>query len=52
VKAREDFIDPDELQLMDKCNRDWIQAWKDATVCSDVVNADATSRRPSGKKIL
>lgn len=49
MKSREDFVDPDELQLMDKCNRAWIQAWKDATACSDVVHAVAKSYRTPGK---
>lgn len=41
----EDLVDPDELQLMDECNTAWVQAWKEATACSDVIKVVATSYR-------
>jgi hypothetical protein len=39
VKIDEDFVDTDELQLMDECNRVWVQAWKEAIACPDVMKA-------------
>lgn len=33
VKVVDCAVDPDELQLMDECNKPWVQAWKKATDC-------------------
>lgn len=45
MKARGNVIDPDELQLMDECNRVWVQSWKEATERSSVLKSLAVSNR-------
>jgi hypothetical protein len=30
-------FDPEEMQLMDECNKPWVYAWKRATTCSVVM---------------
>ncbi len=43
--AGENVIDPDELQLMDECNRIWVRKWVDATKASEVIRVLAGAHR-------
>jgi hypothetical protein len=47
--ARENVIDPDELQLMDECNRVWVRRWIEATKDSDVIRVVAVAHKISKK---
>jgi hypothetical protein len=43
------LFDPEELQLMDECNKPWVQAWKRATTHFDVMKVSIASHEATEK---